>query len=203
MVPDIAEIVYAVRTEAKEPSDCQQQNAAAVSQVTALLASLDIAETSIQTSDFHMNPVYDYSNNRSRVVGYEAVTSLTVSDLSIDNLPQILSQSVSTGVNTVQSITYQASKYDESYQAALTAAVKTARAKAQVLADAAGCQVGPVINIRETSGYSEARYNDSALTNQYRSAAKMMEFEDTAGSIMPGEIQVEASIVVEYALTPQ
>ena len=31
----------------------------------------------------------------------------------------------------------------------------------------------------------------------------MMEFEDTAGSIMPGEIQVEASIVVEYALTPQ
>ncbi len=201
VVPDIAEIVYAVRTEAKEPSDCQQQNAAAVSQVTALLASLDIAESSIQTSDFHMNPVYDYSNNRSRVVGYEAVTSLTVSDLPIDGLAQILSQSVSTGVNTVQSITYQASKYDESYQAALAAAVKTARAKAQVLADAAGCQVGSVINIREISGYSEARYNDSALTNQYRSAAKMMELEDTAGSIMPGEIQVEAGIVVEYALT--
>ena len=112
VVPDIAEIVYAVRTEAKEPSDCQQQNAAAVSQVTALLVSLDIAESSIQTSDFHMNPVYDYSNNRSRVVGYEAVTSLTVSDLPIDGLAQILSQSVSTGVNTVQSITYQASKYD-------------------------------------------------------------------------------------------
>ena len=29
----------------------------------------------------------------------------------------------------------------------------------------------------------------------------MMELEDTAGSIMPGEIQVEAGIVVEYALT--
>ena len=90
---------------------------------------------------------------------------------------------------------------EELQEAALAAAVKTARAKAQVLADAAGCQVGSVINIRETSGYSEARYNDSALTNQYRSAAKMMELEDTAGSIMPGEIQVEAGIVVEYALT--
>ena len=29
VIPDIAEIVYAVRTEAKEPSDCQHQNAAA------------------------------------------------------------------------------------------------------------------------------------------------------------------------------
>lgn len=201
VIPDIAEIVYSVRSEAKEPSDCQQQNAAAVSQVTALLTSLNVAETSIQTSDYYMNPVYDYSGSRSRVVGYEAVTSLTVSDLPVDGLTQILSQSVSTGVNTIQSITYKASKYDESYQAALATAVASARQKAQVLADAAGCQVGSVINIKETSGYSEARYNDSALANQYRSAAKMMALEeDTAGSIMPGEIQVEAGIVVEYAL---
>ena len=194
VVPDIAEIVYSVRTEANEAADCQQQNSAAVSQVIGLL-------TSINTSDYRMNPVYDYSNNRSRVVGYEALTSLTVSDLPIDGLEQLLSQSVSTGVNTIQSITYKASRYDESYQAALAAAVKTARQKAQVLADAAGCQVGPVINIKETGGYTEERYNDSALTNQYRSAAKMMAEEDSAGSIMPGEIQVEACIVVEYALT--
>lgn len=200
VVPDIAEIVYSVRTEAKEASDCQQQNSEAVSQVIGLLSSLNVAETSIQTSDYYMNPVYDYSNNRSQVVGYEAVTSLTVSDLPIDGLEQILSQSVSTGINTIQSITYKASKYDESYQAALTAAVKTARQKAQVLADAAGCQVGSVINIKETSGYAEARYSDSALTNQYRSATKMMVTEDSANSIMPGEIQVEAAIVVEYAL---
>lgn len=201
VVPDIAEIVYSVRTEAKEAADCQQQNSAAVSQVIGLLTSLNVSETSIKTSDYRMNPVYDYSNNRSRVVGYEALTSLTVSDLPIDGLEQLLSQSVSTGVNTIQSITYKASRYDESYQAALAAAVKTARQKAQVLADAAGCQVGPVINIKETGGYTEERYNDSALTKQYRSAAKMMAEEDSAGSIMPGEIQVEACIVVEYALT--
>ncbi|MCM1136084.1 MAG: SIMPL domain-containing protein [Clostridium sp.] len=198
--PDIAEVVYSVRTEAKEAADCQQQNAQSVSQVISLLTSLNVAESSIQTSDYYMNPVYDYSGNRSRIVGYEAITSLTVSDLPIDGLEQILAQSVAGGINTIQSIAYKASKYDESYQAALTAAVQTARQKAQVLADAAGCQVGPVVNIQETSGYSEARYNDSALANQYRSSAKLMSVEDTAGSIMPGEIQVEASIVVEYAL---
>ena len=118
-----------------------------------------------------------------------------------EGLGNILSQSVANGINTVQSITYMASKYDESYQAALTAAVESARQKAQALAGAAGQQIGAVIKIQETSGYSQARYSDAALTNGYRSASMKAEalMEDMAG-IMPGEIQVEASIVVEYQL---
>ena len=204
VTPDIAEVVYSVRTEAKEAADCQQQNAEAVSQVIELLKSLAIPETSIQTSDYYMNPIYNYSNNTARITGYESVITLTVSDLPIDGLDNILAQSVSTGINTIRSITYQASKYDESYQQALTKAVEAAYQKAQVLAEAAGSNVGSVISIQETSGYSEARYTDNALTNKYSSsisteerAAK--ELADAAG-IMPGEIQVEASIIVEYQL---
>ncbi|WP_289284785.1 SIMPL domain-containing protein [Parablautia intestinalis] len=201
VIPDIAEVVYAVRTQASDAAACQQQNAESVGQVIELLKSLSIEETSIQTSDYYMNPVYDYSNNKARVVGYESITTLTVSDLPIDGLDAVLSQSVSSGINTIQSITYQASKYDESYQAALSAAVETARQKAQVLAGAAGCSVGSIIRIEETSGYADTRYNDSALANKYRSGAVKEELSmaDTAG-IMPGEIQVEASIVVEYQL---
>ena len=201
VVPDIAQVEYSVRTEAGDAAACQQKNTESVSQVIELLKSLNIDEASIQTSDYYMNPVYNYSGNTARVTGYEAVATLTVSDLPIDGLDEILSQSVSNGINTIRSITYQASKYDESYQQALTAAVESAHQKAQVLADAAGCQVGSVISIRETSGYSEARYSDYALTNRYAAAKQEMSMamEDSAG-IMPGEIQVEASIVVEYQI---
>ncbi len=201
VVPDIAEITYSVRTQAGTAADCQQQNAQSVNQVIALLESLGIAESSIQTSGYHMNPVYNYSGSTPRLTGYEADTTLTVSDIPIEGLGNILSQSVANGINTVQSITYMASKYDESYQAALTAAVESARQKAQALAGAAGQQIGAVIKIQETSGYSQARYSDAALTNGYRSASMKAEalMEDMAG-IMPGEIQVEASIVVEYQL---
>lgn len=200
VVPDIAQVEYSVRTQAGDAASCQQQNTASVSQVIELLKSLNVDEKSIQTSDYYMNPVYNYSGNTPRVTGYEAVTTLTVSDLPIDGLDQILANSVSNGINTIRSITYQASKYDESYQQALNAAVESARRKAQTLADAAGCQVGPVINIKETSGYSQARYSDYALTNRYAAKQEMsMTMEDTAG-IMPGEILVEASIVVEYQI---
>lgn len=200
VVPDLAQVEYSVRTQAGDAASCQQKNTESVSQVIELLKSLNVDETSIQTSDYYMNPVYNYSGNTPRVTGYEAITTLTVSDLPIDGLDGILSQSVSEGINTIRSITYQASKYDESYQQALTAAVASARQKAQALADAAGCQVGPVINITETSGYSQERYSDYALTGRYAAKQEMsLAMEDTAG-IMPGEIQVEASIVVEYQI---
>ncbi len=201
VVPDIAEVVYSVRSSAGDPASCQQKNSEAVSQVIDCLRSLEVAETSIQTTDYYMNPVYNYSGNTARITGYESVTTLTVSDLPLrgpGRLDEILSQSVITGVNTIQSITYQASLYDQCYQEALEAAVRSARQKAQALADAAGCNVGAVLNITETSGYSQARYSDYALASQYN-ARKEAALEDTAG-IMPGELQVEARITVEYQL---
>lgn len=201
VVPDIAQVEYSVRTEAGDAATCQQKNTESVGQVIELLKSLGIEESSIQTSDYYMNPVYNYSGNTPRVTGYEAVTTLTVSGLPIDGLDGVLAQSVSTGINTIRSITYQASKYDESYQQALTIAVESARRKAEALASAAGCHVGSVINIQETSGYSEARYSDYALANRYSAKKESLSLamEDTTG-IMPGEIQVEAGIVVEYQI---
>lgn len=201
VVPDIAEVVYSVRTEDSSASGCQQKNSRAVDQVVTLLKDLGVAEASIQTSDYYMNPVYNYSGSTPKLTGYQSTTTLTVSDLPIDDLDNILAQSVSTGINTVQSITYQASRYDESYQEALTKAVASAYEKAQVLAAASGACVGNVISIRETSGYSQARYTDYTRSSQINSygSAKMEALED-ATAIMPGEIQVEAGILVEYQL---
>ncbi len=202
VIPDIAQIVYSVRTEAKTAGDCQQQNAADVSKVIELLKSLGVEETSIQTSDYYMHPIYNYSNNTAKVTGYEASTSLTVSDLPINELDAILAESVLNGINTVQSITYMASGYDTSYQEALTKAVSAAYEKAKILAAACGSEIGNVIMLQETSGYSQARYTDYARTNMVTSfsAAKEEALMDTAGSMMPGEISVEASILVEYQL---
>lgn len=201
IVPDIAEVVYSVRTKDSTAAGCQQKNAEAVSQVIEQLKSLNVEEASIQTSDYYMNPVYNYSGNTPRLTGYEAISTLTVSDLPIDNLDEILEKSVTSGINTIQSITYQASQYDKSYQEALTKAVASAREKAQVLAAASGAEIGNVISIQETSGYSEARYTDYARSGQMNSLmeAKLDAAADTSG-IMPGEIQVEAGIVVEYQL---
>lgn len=199
VVPDIAQVVYSVRTEDKTAAGCQQKNGEALSTVIAQLKELGVEESSIQTSDYYMNPVYNYSGNTARVTGYEAVATLTVSDLAIDSLDEILAKSVDGGINTIRSITYMASGYDESYQEALKKAVDAAHRKAQALAEASGRSVGAALNITETSGYTEARYEDRARANQWMSVKEELAAADTAG-MMPGEICVEAGIIVEYQM---
>lgn len=199
VAPDMAEVVYCVRTQMGNASECRQKNAADVSSVIELLMSLGVEEKSIQTSDYRMDPVYNYSNNTQKLVGYEAVTTLTVSDLLIESLDEILAGSVTSGVNNVQSVTYKASGYDESYEEALTRAVASAYRKARTLAGACGASVGKVIRIEEISGYSQARYTDYARTGMANSAVKMAEMDDMSG-FMAGEIRVEAKIAVEYEL---
>lgn len=202
IVPDIAEAVYAVRTEAKDASACQQKNTEDVSHVIELLKSLGVEETSIQTSDYYMYPIYNYSGNTQRITGYEASTSLTVSNLPIDNLGNILAKSVEAGINNIQSITYQSSRYDEGYSNALKLAMESAKVKAEALAEAGGCSLGNVVGVCENSNYGKARYTDNALSAKTRNAAKM-NLEDAAGefsSIMPGEVEAEVNITVEYLI---
>ena len=47
-------------------------------------------EGSIQTTGYYMNPRYSWSNDTQTLIGYEATTTLTVSDLLIDSLGDIL-----------------------------------------------------------------------------------------------------------------
>lgn len=202
VVPDIAQVVYSVRTEAQTAADCQRKNGESVSSVISGLIESGVDESSIQTSDFYMNPRYNYSGSTAKLIGYEATATLTVSDLPIADLDEILSSSVDSGINTIQSITYMASDYDKGYQEALQKAMDTALQKAQALAASCGRNVGNAINITETSGYSQARYDDNSRSNIVNSMMKMEAAEDLAATagIMPGEINVEASVTVEYQM---
>lgn len=201
VVPDIAEMVYAVRTEAKDAASCQQQNTSDVNNVIGILKNMGISETDIQTTDYYMYPIYNYSGNTQRITGYEASTSLTVSNLPIDSLSDILAKSVEAGINNIQSIAYLSSQYDEAYADALKLAMESAKTKASALAEAGNCSLGSVVGVHENSNYSSARYTDNALSSKMRQAEQMA-LEDTGGAgIMPGEINIEVNITVDYLIT--
>ena len=75
-------------------------------------------------------------------------TEITVSDIPIDQAGEILSQSVTAGVNQIESVTYFSSQYDENYQEALKGAVAMARSKAEAMAEASAFFCGRYSGIR-------------------------------------------------------
>ncbi|WP_432629469.1 SIMPL domain-containing protein [Brotaphodocola sp.] len=196
VTPDIAEIRYSVYTRAETPSECQQKNTTDVNSTLEVLKGLGINENSIQTSAYGLNPIRDWESSNGDIVGYEMTTTLTVSDIPIDQAGTIISQSVSAGINDIDSVSYSASNYDASYQEALKGAMANARAKADAIAEADDKSVVGIIHAEENG------YNPSTRYSVYESAAAGSSMKSSASvedlSVMPGQVSITAYVQVEY-----
>lgn len=193
--PDMAEIIYSVYSQASDAQTCQTQNNSDLQKVLDLLKELGVEEKSIQTSNYGMSPIYNWEDGKT-VSGYEMTTQVTVSDIAIDRVGQLLSDSVDAGVNSIDAVNYMSSKYDEAYQEALAKAVNAAKVKAQAMADAGGCKLGRIVNIQEYGNNQMARYN--GYSAGAGAAAKESGAMDMA--VMPGEVEIEANIAVEFSI---
>lgn len=196
VIPDVADINYGVTTQNVDANACQQQNTVDVNKVIDALKAAGIPETSIQTSGYGLNPNYDWSDNKQVIIGYEMSTNITVSGVSIDQVGGLITESVTNGVNNIQSVTYKSSKFDESYQEALKLAIEAAKIKAAAMAEAGGCKLGSIISITENGQYPEARYSSNQFSVRKEAGGAMA--ADTA--VMPGEVGVEASLIIQFSI---
>lgn len=193
--PDIAEIVYGVYSQASDAQTCQTQNNTDLEKVIELLKSQGVEEKYIQTSNYGLSPVYDWEAGKT-ITGYEMNTDVTVSNIPLEKVGALLSESVNAGINSINSVTYKSSKYDESYQQALAKAVESAKAKATSMEAAGGYKLGRIVNIEEYGS------SHSARSNGYEAGAGVMKEEMAVAdmAVMPGEIEIEANISVEFAI---
>lgn len=199
-VPDIAEVMFTVRTEGQEANVCQQENQAALERVLEYLESQGLEENSIQTSGYSLNPVYNWTETEGQVLtGYEMATQITVSGIPMEQTGEILSGAVDAGANSVDYVRYLCSTYDDSYQEALKKAVESAKAKAEAMGEAGNFQVLQVASIEEYRENQSARY----IAADYAVA----ETEEAAGSsnyktmdVAAGELEIQASIQVTFVI---
>ncbi|MCI8453596.1 MAG: SIMPL domain-containing protein [Lachnospiraceae bacterium] len=203
IVPDMAQLTYGIRTENEDAVRCQQENTEKLNALLEYLKGLGFSEESIRTSDFSLDPRYDWSGNTQLLVGYEMNTQVTVTDVALEKVGSMLSDGVAAGANEIRSVSYFSSEYDKAYHSALEKAVELAREKAGALAAAGDSALGPVLNIEEYGDAQYGRYinsgmNTAAGSEGSRFAAK----EDLADmGVMPGKMQVTANIRVEFELS--
>ncbi len=196
VVPDMVRIEYAIYTQADTAAQCQTDNAGDLDKAIETLESLGVAKTSIQTSAYGMNPIYNWDSGKQEITGYEMTTRITVSDVPVEEAGGILSQSVAAGVNRIDSVNYFSSNYDASYDEALKGAIAMAQRKAEAIAQASGKSIVGIVRVEENGYYPEARY--SVYNSRSSGAAKEEAAMDMA--LMPGEVGVEAQVMVEFEL---
>ena len=125
-----------------------------------------------------------------------------MSDIELSELGNLIDASVDNGINSIRSINYFVSDYDEQYSEALKLAVADAKAKAETLAEAGGVEIGDVTVISEYGADTSARYVNG-LTNYSAkaAAAEEMALDSESAMIMPGQIEIKANVSMSFEVS--
>ena len=155
VAPDMAMITIGVQTGADTARDALTANTAAMQAIFAKLKQAGIADKDVQTSNFSVQPRYDYNDNTQppKLVGYDVLNTVTVSVRKLDDLGMLLDQVVSAGSNQINGIAFQVSQPETAMDEARQLAVRDAARKASVYTTAANVKLGPLVAISEGGGY--------------------------------------------------
>ena len=198
-IPDRAELHFGIRTQAETAEKAQKANSSTVDAVVKVLTQNEIKEKDIQTSMYDVSPQYDWNTgDGTNVIGYSAFSSLSVKNVPIDDAGKLITACTEAGANEFNGISYSSTQYESLYAEALKDAVAAAQAKAKVLAEAAGRNLGDVKAIVE--GYQDMTYANNS--EKVYAASGMGAAEDSASSanILPGQAEITANVTVTYTL---
>lgn len=158
IAPDMAVLNLTVMREAATARKALDANSAAMAEVIAAMTAAGIAEKDLQTANFSIQPRYNQPPRKAngerptpRIVAYTVRNSLTVRVRDINKVGEILDKSVTLGANEGGNIQFTNDDPLVALTEARRNAVADALAKANTLADAAGVEVGDIVEISEQS----------------------------------------------------
>lgn len=194
--PDLATINLGVSTRAATAAEAMTQNAGAQAKVIETLKAEGIEARDIQTAGLNLTPMMDYSDNGQppKLTGYAAQNSVTVRVRDIAGLGVVLDKLIASGANEISGIAFSREDMTATEDEARSKAVADARRRAEIMAEAAGMKLGPLMALSDVP-------MDSGPMPMPRMAmaadAKM-----GAAPIEAGELAVTTSVTAVYALRP-
>lgn len=152
VAPDVALVSFAVSGNGNELAATRDDVNARSSSVLAVLRKLGIAEGDLGAPDVGIHPEYDYRKGQ-RLIGYRVTRQMTAKVRDLDRLSTVLDSVVAAGANEMQGAQMSASDPSAAEHQALTAAMHAARAKAEILAEAAGVSLGALSRLEEEADF--------------------------------------------------
>jgi len=148
--PDRFSFTVGVQTQSQTVELAVNENNSRVAAVTAALKRAGATPEEIQTSGFSIYPQQDYSQGQMpRLIGYQVSNNITVTKKQIGEAGKLLQAAIGAGVNTSSGLTFSVADPTRGRDQGLRDAFADARAKATLLAGAAGRTLGPALAISE------------------------------------------------------
>lgn len=192
--PDIGIVNVGVEVTAPTVAEARGNAADAMSAIEDALSAEGVDEADIQTQYFNIYPQYSYSEREApQIVAFTVSNTVTVKVRDLDNVSDVLDAVIDAGGDAVRVNGIQFTVEDpESFLSdARREAVENARARAEILAEAAGVTLGEAISINESMNTSGEFY--PAMDRTATGAGG-------ATPISPGEQELLVNVSVVYSI---
>ena len=156
VAPDMALLSLSVMREAKTAREALDANNSAMAEVIEAIKRFGIADRDLQTAGIQIMPRFNFTNKpdgtqEADLIAYQVTNTLSVRVRDIVKTGEILDKAVSLGVNQGGNIVFANDDSSAVITEARRKAVAEATDRAKTLADAAGVQLGRVLEISEQS----------------------------------------------------
>ena len=200
VLPDEVVVDVSVVTEKLTTEEAVNENTSIFDKVKRSIEKINAANLKIETTNFNLSPLYDYSvqNQPPKIYAYQVTSTIEVRTTDLEKMGEIIASAIESGATNISSIGFDLTESlkQKAVNDALTAATNDASAKAKTIADSMGLTIDRVYAIVE-SGTSFPEPFRAAM----KSAPEGMGGDVSAPEILPQEIEISASVGIVYLFT--
>ena len=195
--PDEARFTVGVDTIAPTSREAGARNSATINKVAAALQRLGVKEDDLQTRSITLSRI-DYGPNRGR---FQANNLIEIKVRDIKRAGEALAAITEAGANVLSGPTLRGSDPENAGRSAYAAAYRSARARAEAYAQAAGLKVARVLAIRDggESGPGHYPYPEEGMTMD--AEARAVSPVSAPPPVQPGVTTRQVQIRVDFALS--
>lgn len=198
--PDLAVVRLGATAQAPAAATAQQQVNEVMQRAISAIREAGVPEKQIQTTGLSLQPVYSHPRRGSpdeepqepKIIAYRASNTVRVEVDDIASVGPVIDAGIGAGANELQGIFFELKDDTPQRAQALRQAVKSARHKADALAEAAGVRLLAIQHIQE---------GGVQIVSPMSHRAEAMAFEAST-PIQPGQVQVSASVTLTYRIAP-
>jgi uncharacterized protein YggE len=190
--PDVADMRLGIAISRPSVEAARAAAADAMAGILGAITGSGVARRDVRTSVLSVQPRYDYRDGKVPVLtGYDLanVVEVTVRDLA--TLGAVVDGALAAGATSLDGLTFRVDDPSEAEDAARTAAVAQARARAGVLAAAAGVTIAGVSDIVE-GGPPPVRPQPRA--------ARMLMAADAGTPVEAGTTEIVVTVTVTFRI---
>lgn len=197
--PDRARVAISVMSRAATASEATGTNARISKDVLEKLRAAVRAPGEVTTAGYDLSAEYNYDQERGAgrgptLIGYVSTNRFAIVSADLAGIGALIDVAVGAGANQIDSIGFFLDDEEAARRQALLQAGHKARSEAETVAESLGVALGEVLDASSASSVAPPPMHGR------EKAAMMMDAAQVQTEVVPGSLEITASVSVTFAI---